>query len=87
MHNAFLDTQADTQWLKETHLKGIPLPSKYANFQCAVLQGNEDAPCAVNLYIAQSPDITDNYFRIVFENDPPVYAIGAEFNGATDKPL
>lgn len=88
MHQAFLNTAADVQWLKDTHLNGVTLPAKYKDFECAILQGNEDSPYAVNLYIAQEPHYQDNYYRVKFDcNDPMVYCECMEYNGKTDKPL
>lgn len=86
MRQAFLETADDCQWLRETHLKGVPLPSKYAAFQSAILQGNEDAPHAVNLYAAAEPDYRDDYFRVTFDHAAPIYCEGAEYCGVTDKP-
>ena len=86
MRNAFIESDDDIQWLRETHLRGVPLPSKYANFKFAVLQGNEDAPHAVNLYITDNPKHDDDYFRVKFDVDSPLYCEGAEYNGKTDMP-
>lgn len=79
-----LNTVEDLQWLRETHLRGVPLPAKYENFGCAVLQGNEDSPYAVNLYVATDPNHDDDYLRVEFKHEPPVYCEYIEFSG--DKP-
>ncbi len=87
MRVAFMNEPDDVQWLKETHLKGVPLPFKYERFHAFVLQGNEDAPHAVNLYASIDPNHDDDYYRVRFVNDPPVYAECMEYDGKTDKPM
>lgn len=88
MRQAFLNTADDIQWLKDTHLKGVTLPTTYREFQCAILQGNEDTPYAVNLYTSQDPDYDDDYYRILFDcDDPMIYCECMEYDGKTDKPL
>ena len=86
MHSGFMDTSSDVQWLKDTALKGVPLPVHYAQFQSFVLQGNGDAPYAVNLYVSDTPGFEDSYYRIRFENDSGAYAECCEYNGKTDTP-
>lgn len=85
MKNAFIEGD-DVQWLKDTCLKGVPLPTQWEAFQFAVLQGNEDAPHAANLYKSPEPKFDDDYYRIRFVNDGPVYCECAEYDGKTDKP-
>jgi hypothetical protein len=87
MRVGFMDTPEDCQWLRETALAGVPLPTRYAGFKSFVLQGNEDSPYAVNLYVSMEPHYQDNYMRYEFDQDPPVYCTGREFDGKTDKPL
>lgn len=84
--SGFMNDPADVQWLKETHLKGVPLPFIYQGFQSFVLQGNEDAPYAVNLYPSIDPNHDDDYYRVRFVNDSGAYAEGCDYNGKTDKP-
>lgn len=86
MRTGFINESADVEWLKETHLKGVPLPFKYERFASFVLQGNEDAPHAVNLYASIDPNYYDDYFRVRFVNDSGAYAEACEYNGKTDKP-
>lgn len=81
MKTGFLNDPADVSWLNETHLRGVTLPSKWAGFASFVLQGNEDSPNAVNLYLSADPLYSDDYYRVVFECDPPVYCTGAEYAG------
>ena len=85
MRSAFIETADDIEWLKTACLEGVVLPTKYLHFKFAILQGNEDSPHAVNLYIAESPNF-DDYYRIVFINDGLIYAECLEYNGKTDKP-
>jgi hypothetical protein len=76
-----MDTPEDCQWLRETALAGVILPAPYAGFKSFVLQGNEDSPYAVNLYVSSTPDYRDNYYRYEFEPQ------GREFDGETDRPI
>lgn len=85
--SGFHNESDDVQWLKETHLKGIILPFAYESFRSFVLQGNDDAPHAVNLYRSIDPNHDDNYFRVRFVNDGVVYCDACEYSGKTDKPL
>ena len=87
MHTGFMNEESDVQWLKETHLKGVPLPFAYECFRSFVLQGNEDAPYALNLYASIDPNYDDNYFRVRLVNESGAAAEACEYDGKTDKPL
>lgn len=87
MKTGFMNATEDVAWLQQTHLKGVPLPFKFERFGSFILQGNEDAPHAVNLYASIDPNHNDNYFRVRFVNDSGAYAEACEYNGKTDKPL
>lgn len=87
MKTGFLNNSDDCQWLRETHLKGVPIPSKWAGFASFILQGNEDAPHAVNLYISRDPLMVDSFYRVRFVNESGAYAEACEYDGATSKPL
>lgn len=88
MRNAFLNTPDDIQWLKDTCLKGVILPTAWSGFQSAIMQGREDSPYAVNLYLAQDPLYSANYYRVRFVNDSGAYAECCEYSGGNDsKPL
>lgn len=82
----FCNAPEDVQWLKDTHLKGVTLPDMYKHFQSFVLQGNEDAPHAVNLYNLPMPYEMTDYFRVRFAHNDLGYCEMAEYNGFTDKP-
>ena len=86
MRSGFLTTKDDIQWLKDTHLAGIDI-SGYQSFECAVLQGNQDSPFAVNLYASPNPHITDDYLRIVFNCPMSGQYTVFRYDGRTDKPL
>lgn len=87
MKNGFLNDADDCQWLRETHLKGVTLPSAWAGFRSFVIQGNEDAPHAVNLYLSPDPLLVDNFYRVRFVNESGAYAEACPYDGATNKPL
>lgn len=87
MKTGFLNSPDDCQWLRETHLKGVPLPAAYQGFTSFVLQGNEDAPHAVNLYAKTDPLYSDNFYRVRFVNDSGAYAEGCEYSGETYQPF
>lgn len=63
----YIDTPEDVLWLKQTHLRGVILPEKWHDFKCAILHGNESGPDAVDLYLAQAPDVQDAYLKIELE--------------------
>ena len=86
MRSGFLNTPEDVQWLKDTALKGCTLPAKWESFKSFVLQGNEDAPHAVNLYLSDDPRYVDDYYRVSFNYCPPIYAVAVEYCGETDQP-
>ena len=86
MRFTIIEDSDDIQWMKDTCLKGVVLPTKYKDFKFAIMQGNEDSPDAVNLYVSESPNHDDDYYRIVFINDGLIYAECLEYNGKTDKP-
>jgi len=86
MRTAFLDSLDDCNWLRETALRGVELPEAYRDFKFAVLQGNEDAPHAVNLYRTETPNASDDYLRVRFVQEPPVYCEYIEHDGRTDQP-
>ena len=44
----------DMNWLREVHL-----PKLAAEYQSAVMYGNEDAPEQIECYLAAEPEVTD----------------------------
>lgn len=86
MRNAFLNSLDDCNWLRETHLRGVQLPEKYTGFTFALLQGSEDSPEAVNLYVGPNPTYKDDYLRVRFVHESPVYCEYIEYSGVTDQP-
>lgn len=80
-----IDTEQGIKLLKETHLKGVTLPTKWHDFKFAVVQGEPKAPYAINLYLSAIPALSDDYLRITFNHDAPVYCEYQEFDGKTDK--
>lgn len=88
MRVQFMNEPDDIQWLKDTALKGVPLPKPYNGFRAFVLEGNEDAPHAVDLYRNAAPDYNDDFYRVRFPSDESmVYAEGLEYNGRTNRPF
>ena len=47
----FLDSPEDCLWLRETHLRGSNPPP----FLSFTIDGNEDCPSCVNLYLSNDP--------------------------------
>lgn len=87
MRVGFLNDPDDVQWLKDTALKGVPIPAAWAGFASFAIQGNDDAPYAVNLYQSADPLHTDNFYRVRFDGDGVTYAKACEYNGITNRPL
>ncbi len=70
MRQQFLNGADDVQWLRDTHLKGLPaLPA----FQSFVIIGNEDAPDELHLYASADPLYTDRFTRVDFTGGAPFY--------------
>ena len=86
MKTGFLNSTDDVQWLKETHLNGVFLPAKYQRFASFVLQGNEDCPHAINLYVSNDPLYSDDFYRIRFVNESGAYAEACEYCGQNNRP-
>lgn len=81
----FLCEASDVEWLKDTHLKGVILPTNWKGFESFVLQGHEDMPYAVNLYLSATPSFDDDYLRVVFMYDT-IYCHYQVYDGKTDQP-
>jgi hypothetical protein len=86
MKTAFIETPDDIKWLRQTCLRGVQLPTKYHGFKFAVIEGNEDGPDVVDLYVSDCPNFDDDYYRIAFIYDGLIYAECLEYNGKTNKP-
>lgn len=71
MNRTMIDTPEDVQWLRETHLKNYHGPA--VNFASAVLEGNEDCPQAIELYVCALPFVTDGCMRLVYESVSDTY--------------
>lgn len=57
----FLNTPEDCQWLRETHLQGM---SHLHDFRSFVLEGNEDAPTLLKLYMSEDPRYIDSCIEV-----------------------
>lgn len=62
----FLNDPDDIDWLKATALKGVPLPSRFADFKSFVIYGTEDCPEKVTLYQSPHPTIRDACLHVLF---------------------
>lgn len=87
MRTGFMNESIDIEWLKKVHLSGVPIPHPWDGFRSCILQGDGDAPYAVNLYISIDPNHHDKFFRVRFQNDSGAYAECYEYDGKTSKPL
>jgi hypothetical protein len=82
-----INTPEDIKWLKTTVLKDVPLPSIFQDFKFAAVVGHEDAPRYVDLYQAQDPKYTDDFYRVTFDgDDPSIYCEGVMMNGRSNEP-
>lgn len=84
--NTFLETPDDIQWLKDTCLRGVTLPTAWQGFRAAVIRGNEDAPSSVDLFLSDAPKHDDDYLRVTFDHPAPVYCEYAVYDGKTRHP-
>lgn len=64
-----LNKPEDIQWLKDTCLKGVILPTEYHDFKCAFLIGNEDCPTRLHIYNSHTPLLAEPYLDMKFEYD------------------
>lgn len=78
-----LNQPEDIQWLKDTCLKGVTLPTEYHDFKCAILIGNEDAPDRLRIYKDESPNHDDKYLDMKFEYDT-IYCTYKEMTPTAD---
>lgn len=79
-----LNEPEDIQWLLDTHLKGVPLPTPWKDFKSFIIYGNEDAPGLLELYMNTDPDVEDSFYSInLMQDDPSIYCTGAVFSGRT----
>lgn len=63
----FLNTPEDCQWLRDGHLKGVPLSRPFLSF---VIYGDETAPDRVDLYDSADPLYSDAYRLVRFVSAP-----------------
>ena len=87
MKTEFMNEFDDIEWLNSTHLKGVPLPKQWSAYKSYVLQGNEDAPYAVNLYPSDNPNFDDDFYRVRFVNDSGAYAEACQYDGRSRRPI
>lgn len=86
MYIGFHDSPDACDWLRNGPLKGVILPAAYQNFQSFILQGTTYDPYAVNLYVSKDPLFKDDFYRVRFVNDPPIYCICKEYDGELNLP-
>lgn len=56
MRSQFLHHPDDMQWLREVHLRDVPVLGKpLTECRSAIIEGNEDCPDKITLYWARSP--------------------------------
>lgn len=65
MRREMLNTDEDIAWLKEVHLRDVPLQG-YGDFKFAVLFGNEDGPVEIWLFKDKEPKATDTFLEVSF---------------------
>lgn len=78
-----LNEPEDIQWLKDTHLAGIALPTPWNGFAAAVIYGYEDSPRSVALYLRNEPYVSDPYLLVNFKVAPPTL----ELWGSNGQPI
>ena len=73
--SVILEAPEDIKLLKDTHLKGVTLPTIYKDFKFAFLKGNEDAPEYVELYMSSplEASVEDDFLAINFMDDGLIY--------------
>lgn len=76
MRTTMLNTPTDLVWLKDTALKGVVLPERWAAFKAAVLHGSEDAPASLDLFVTANPLVTDSHYRVHLDVQPAEFCVG-----------
>ena len=64
MRQTFINEPEDMQWLIKTNLGGNF--DKFSQFHAAILYGNEDSPCSVDLFYDEEPNVYDEFVTINF---------------------
>lgn len=67
----FINKPEDIQWLKDTHLKGLELPT----FKSFVLHGNEDCPEKIDLHAAKMPNYDADPAAVYYLQDDQSYKL------------
>jgi len=65
LRELFLNSPADCEWMRGTHLKAGK-PPQFASF---VVAGNEDSPARVDLYASQRPEYNERPVAVYEQND------------------
>ena len=63
MATILINTAVDMEWLRDVHLKGLG-----SEYQSAIINGNEDCPDTIEVYLNRAPLYTDE--PIVFTLTP-----------------
>lgn len=66
MPSSFFNQARDVQWLKETHLNGVPVPMDYLYFKSYILTTDADRVTSVELFNRENPVISEPSHRIAF---------------------
>lgn len=82
MEHGFMDAPDDCQWLSDTHLKGIVLPTDWAGFRSFVLHSHK----GVDLYLSQDPNYQDEFLSVEFWPDDETPYKMSVCDGETGKP-
>lgn len=82
-----LDSPEDMQWLKDTCLKGVQLPTEWLDFKAAIVAGNDDSPESLKLFMSPVPIMVSDYLFVKFINDGLTYCEYQHYSGITDTPL
>jgi hypothetical protein len=56
----FYGDLSDCEWLRDTHLKHVVSALSVPEFHSFTLQGNEDCPQIIRLYLQREPEYTDS---------------------------
>lgn len=86
MMTQFCNLPEDVQWLKETHLKGVILPTDWKDFKSFFID-DETSPQEIQLYMHEDPSVTDPYIGVGFKEEAPIYCTYQIYEGNNDKAI
>ena len=71
MKRQLYDTPEDCRWLEDTHLRQYN--GSVLGFASFILEGNEDCPEGIELFVSEEPRVTDGFVRLDYNSETDTY--------------